>query len=375
MMSSKPKTSAAYLILLVIVSLVSGGVGWWLNQSPREIASPAETQEIVQKPKTKDIYRCPMHPHIVSDRPGTCPICHMDLQKVDNDAGPDANVATGETPEGRAGVSLNLERQQLIGVTYGKVKKEILTKEINATGKVAFDPDLYTAIEEYRQAQIAYEQIKVDSYGSLKDQARTLLESARTKLKLMGFTDAKIKALAGRKGGGLEFLLPDGQAWVYAEVFEYEISGLKIGQKLEANLPSAPQQIFEGVISSISPALNNQNRTVRVRAQVQDPKRMLRPDSFMNVKILVDFGERLAVPDEAVLFSQGKAFVFVSEKEGQFQPRFIEVGEKTSNRYEVTSGLIEGETIVTSANFLIDSESKLRSVLEKAAPSGHGGHQ
>jgi Cu(I)/Ag(I) efflux system membrane fusion protein len=298
----------------------------------------------------------------------------MDLQKVEEEETAAADPQQ-DRPDGRAGVSLSLERQQLIGVTYGKASKETLTKEIKATGKVAFDPELYTAIEEYRQALLSYQQIKNDSYGSLKEQTRLLLDSARTKLKLMGFTDAKIKALVAQKEGGMDFLLPDGKAWIYAEVFEYETSGLKIGQKLEATLPSLPQQKFEGIISSISPALNNQNRTVRVRAQVLDPKKVLRPDSFMNVKILVEFGERLVVPDEAVLFSQGKAFVFVSEQEGKFEPRFIEIGEKTENRYEITAGLQEGETIVTSANFLIDSESKLRSVLEKALPAPHGSHQ
>ena len=114
---------------------------------------------------------------------------------------------------------------------------------------------------------------------------------------------------------------------------------------------------------------------MRVRAQVQDPQKFLRPDSFMNVKISVEFGEKLVVPDESVLFSDGKAFVFVSETEGKFEPRYIEIGEKTNNRYEVISGLNEGENIVTSANFLIDSESKLRSVLEKAVPADHGSHQ
>lgn len=365
--SQKPGTLIA---LLLGVSLISGTIGWWISKGPSETKEIQVEKKVEEK---KTIYRCPMHPHIVSDRPGTCPICHMDLQKVDDE--PEATAAqNAESPEGRAGVSLTLERQQLIGVTYGRVKKESLTKEINATGKVAFDPDLYTAIEEYRQARLSYEQIQKDSYGSLKDQAATLLESARTKLKLMGFSDEKIKSLVENQQGGMEFLLPDGKAWIYAEVFEYETSGLKIGQKLEATLPSSPQNVFEGAISSISPSLNNQNRTVRVRAQVLDPKRMLRPDSFMNVRILIDLGERLVVPDEAVLFSKGKAFVFVSEKEGQFQPRIIDVGEKTSNRYEVTDGLKEGENIVTSANFLIDSESKLRSVLEKAMPSGHEGH-
>ncbi|MEY4615080.1 MAG: hypothetical protein RJB66_40 [Pseudomonadota bacterium] len=367
--SSQKPTKIVFL--LVGVSLISGTIGWWLNKPSSSVSPEASVAKKVEE--KKPIYRCPMHPHIVSDRPGPCPICHMDLQIVDDEPeGTNSNINEG--PEGRAGVSLTLERQQLIGVTYGKAQKEKLTKEINATGKVAFDPDLYTAIEEYRQARLSYSQIEKDSYGSLKEQAATLLEAARTKLKLMGFSDDKIKNMADARQGGMEFLLPDGKAWIYAEVFEYETSGLKIGQKLEAVLPSSPQNIFEGIISSISPSLNNQNRTVRVRAQVLDPKRMLRPDSFMNVRILIDLGDRLSVPDEAVLFSQGKAFVFVSEKEGQFQPRIIEVGEKTSNRYEVTSGLQEGENIVTSANFLIDSESKLRSVLEKAQPSGHEGH-
>lgn len=363
--------SGAYISILIVVALFSGSLGWWMSHKKAEVLT--QQQASPAAPQHKEIYRCPMHPHIVSDRPGTCPICHMDLQKVEQDS--TISKSASDRPEGRAGVNLNLERQQLIGVTYEKVQKEMLTKEINATGKVAFDPELYTAIEEYRQALMSLDQIKKDSYGSLKEQTRTLVDSAKTKLKLMGFSDSKIKSLVQQKHGGMDFLLPDGKAWIYAEVFEYETNGLKIGQKLEAVLPSLPHQIFEGVISSISPALNNQNRTVRVRAQVLDPKRLLRPDSFMNVKILINFGDRLVVPDEAVLFSKGKAFVFVSEKEGHFEPRFIEVGEKAVNKYEIINGLIEGETIVTSANFLIDSESKLRSVLEKALPPEHGGHQ
>lgn len=358
-----------YLFLLVFVALGSGGIGWLLNYN--QLKQRPITQNLATN--QKEIYRCPMHPHIVSDRPGTCPICHMELQKVENDK-LNLSDSLSNRPEGRAGISLNQERQQLIGVTYGKVMRANLTKEINATGKVAFDPDLYTALEEYRQAKMSFEQIKKDTYGSLKEETRTLMESAKTKLKLMGFTNSKINNLIEKKQSGMEFLLPDGKAWIYAEVFEYETNGLKIGQKLEAILPSLPHQLFQGTISSISTTLNNQNRTVRVRAQVLDGKRLLRPDSFMNVKILIEFGEKLVVPEEAVLFSDGKSYVFVSETDGKFEPRFIEVGEQAGNKFEILSGLKEGETIVTSANFLIDSESKLRSVLEKALPTSHGSH-
>lgn len=372
------RLTKTFIFIIVIAVAFFTWLGWFLNRSPRSTPtsppvsnSPLENDNKKQKEKPA-VYQCPMHPHIVSNAPGTCPVCHMDLQKVDEQE--EMESEDSEKPEGRAGVVLNLERQQLIGVTYGKVKKEALTREIVATGKVAFDPELYTAIEEYRQALISYHQIKKEGFGSLRGQTKTLVDSAKTKLLLMGFSEAKIRKLAQDPKGGIDFLLPNGKAWVYADVFEYETNGLKIGQKLEAVLPSSSSHIFGGVISSISPSLNNENRTVRVRAEVSDPKRLLRPDSFMNVKILIDFGERLVVPDEAVLFSHGKAFVFVSKEEGHFEPRFIEIGEKTSNRYEVLQGLSEEERIVTSANFLIDSESKLRAVLEKASTSHHGGH-
>lgn len=408
------KWSKSELILVTVISGSSAVLGWWMSRqneifndhknspmavnekandttaselktdkmSDQKTAEKSDATTAEKKAEKKGaIYQCPMHPHIISGQPGTCPICHMDLQKVEEQQ--EGSAQTEKTavsssmegkPEGRAEVSLNLERQQLIGVTYEAVKKENLTREIVATGKVAFDPELYTAIEEYRQALQSFNDIKKNSFGALKSQSKTLVESARTKLLLMGFSENKIRKLAKDPHGGIDFLLPNGKAWIYAEVFEYETNGLKIGQNLEAVLPSSPNNTFKGVISSISPALNNENRTIRVRAEVNDPQRLLRPDSFMNVRIKIDFGKRLVVPDEAVLFSHGKAYVFVSKEEGRFEPRSIEIGEKTSNRYEVLRGLESGEKIVTSANFLIDSESKLRSVLEKASRQEHGGH-
>ncbi|MGK5087341.1 efflux RND transporter periplasmic adaptor subunit [Bdellovibrionota bacterium FG-2] len=367
----------------------------------------------------KDLYRCSMHPAVTSDKPDICPICHMNLEKVENEE-PHSNPSpvTGETtsvvkkerkiilyrnpmkPEitsptpakdsmgmdyipvyqdegetvgsasssqqgiqGRGSFSLSQERQQMIGVTTAKVSVRPLGYEVRASGRVAFDPDLFTAVEEYRQAFMSRVQMKDDL---MQGQANEMISSAKTKLKLMGLSDDQIRTLSTGKTSAMNLLLPKGTVWVYAEVFEYEVAGLKAGLKIEVEAPSIPGKVFMGKLSSINPVVNSPTRTVRVRASVPDPQGLLRPDTFMNVKIKVDLGEKLAVPENAVLFSGEKAFVYVVKDQGRFEPHAIQTGLKSQSYYEVLSGLNEGDTIVTSANFLIDSESKLRGVLESA---------
>lgn len=376
----------------------------------------------------KEHYQCSMHPSIVSDHPGICPICQMKLEKVDSDeaqaAEPEKNGdqkqaqgkdrkilfyrhpmrpdITSPTPQkdemgmdyiptyedevkeernsgvqGHASFSLTNERQQLIGVSTTQVSVRSLGYEIRASGRVAFDPELYTAVEEYRQAIISRGQM--DS-GPLRRQSDELVTSAKTKLRIMGLGDDQIKTLSSGKSSSMSLLLPNGSAWVYAEVFEYEIQGLKAGFTVEVESPTAPGKIFHGKVSSVSPVVNSPSRTVRVRALVPDPEKLLRPDMYVSVKIKVDLGEKLAVPENSLLHSGDQTFVFVSKEKGKFEPRPIRVGLKSQDYYEVLSGLQPGETVVTSANFLIDSESKLRGVLQNAtkgqqpaAPNSRGG--
>ena len=375
------KTKFIYLMILILV-----GAGAYVGL--KSFRSPHGGHEHGTAESKKALYFCPMHPNITSDKPGRCPICGMDLQKADE--GQPAPEVTKEKigeaePDqvsGRTSFSLSKEKQKLIGVTSTQAVLRELSYDIRASGKVAFDPDLFTAIEEYRQALQSRDQMKKSMFKDLQEDAEELVTSSETKLKLMGLTGTQIQALADKNTDAMNLLLPKGKVWIYAEVFEYEISGLKQGQTLEAEAPSSPGKTFLGTVSSISPILNAPTRTFRVRGEVPDPDGVLRPDTLVNVKIKMEFGKRLAVPLDSVLHSGDNSFVFVVKDQGIFDPRMVKVGVKTQEYYEILSGVSEGEIVVTGANFLIDSESRLRNALKnigeqsKEAPAvpGHEGH-
>jgi Cu(I)/Ag(I) efflux system membrane fusion protein len=127
-------------------------------------------------------------------------------------------------------------------------------------------------------------------------------------------------------------------------------------------------------VAAVDPILSAASRTARVRARVATPDESLRLETFVHARIEVSLGELLAVPEEAVLHTGDHAVVFVVEGEGTFEPRSVRLGRDAAGYYEVLSGLAEGERVVTSANFLIDSESRFRAALAafgKKAAAGH----
>jgi len=417
---SEAKTSMARLneifpgrpswkVILFIVALFLIGVVYGIQKySSHSESGTSATQK-------KEVYNCPMHPSVISDQPGICPVCHMDLQKVD-DGGVDEHSGspsdthkerkilfyrnpmnpsvTSKVPakdemgmdyvavyddevsdsavttvDGRSSFNLSQERQQLIGVKTTTVQTRPLNFEIRATGRVAFDPELYTTIEEYKQAVQSRREMGANPYPGLKEQADELISSAKTKLRLMGLTDDQIRGLS--RANAMNLLLPKGTVWVYAEVFEYEAAGLKVGQNIEATASTISGKVFTGKIAAISPILNAPTRTIRVRAEVPDPENLLRPDTYLNVKIKIDLGTKLAVPEDAVLHSGQQTFVFIVKGQGKFEPKAVVVGKKTNNFYEVLDGLSDGDSVVVGANFLIDSESRLRSALQNMGSGEH----
>lgn len=321
----------------------------------------------------KALYFCPMHPSVTSDKPGRCPICHMPLERIEESPREMKKEKKQEVP-GRVSFSLPKERQQLIGVTTEKVTSRELSYEIRASGKVAFDPDLFTTIEEHLQALAAQKEMSKSPFKEIKEQADALVSSSQTKLKLMGLSQNQIKMIGEESQDPMNLLLPKGSVWIYAEVFEYEISLLKSGQALEATSPSLPGKTFTGTISSISPIVNAPSRTFRVRGEVPNPQGVLKPDTFVNVKIRIELGKKLAVPMGAVLHSGDKNFVFVLKGKGEFEPRLVSVGVRAGQYHEILSGLTEEDTVVTSANFLIDSESRLRSAIQSPEGEPHKHH-
>jgi len=317
-------------------------------------------------------YRHPMRGDVSSQVPAKDEM-GMDYIPVYEDA---AQVDESSDVDGRAGFSLPKFRQQQIGVTKAKVEKKSLVSEIRAAGKVAFDPDLYAAVDEYRQAVLSAESLKNSSYEVIREQAKETIESTRTKLRLLGLSEQQIKNMVENKAAAMNLLLPKGKAWIYSEIFEYELPQLKEGQQVEVTTPTLPGKIFQGKIVSIASTINPQTRTGRVRALVPDSEGLLRPDSFVDVTIKADLGERTVVPDDSVLRSGSEDFVFVVSGES-FEPRRVVLGIRTQDYIEIVSGVTEDEEVVSSANFLIDSESRLRSVIknlrsQNSSPDGGG---
>jgi hypothetical protein len=354
----------------------------------------------------KEMYYCPMHPNYTSDRPGDCPICGMSLVK--REASPPAEekpAKTGErkilyyrnpmnpavtspvpmkdqmgmdyvpvyeeetTPAQTSGVYISPEKQQLIGVKKGRAEKRKLSGQILTVGRVAYDPSLFTAQQEYLQAFKSSRTIHKDD-GYIDEQSGTLTKSMKQKLLAMGMSEDEITGLEKRGKPQENLYLPtseDKNIWVYVTIYEYEAELVKKGTPVEVRAIAYPGVSFEGSVISITPMLEAATRTLKVRALVDNPENKLKLEMFVNVVIKYDLGDKLAVPEEAVMHAGTRDIVFVTGASGHFESRVVKLGNKAGDYYEVLEGLAENEEVVTSGNFLVDSESKLNAVLNKSA--------
>lgn len=358
-------------------------------------------------------YNCPMHPTYISDRPGECPICGMDLvpmEEHDHSGGESMDMGgesgmkerkikfyrnpmnpaiTSQTPAkdemgmdfipvyedeaGKNGAPFRVtpERRQKIGLRTAPARIMAMFADIRAQGRVAHDPELYRTQQEYLSALSAAARAKESSLEGSAERADALLQAGRLRLRLMGMSEDQIDGLA-EEGAPDESLLlgsaSGGKAWLYAAVYEEDLPLIKQGQVAAATTPSLPGETFAGRIVSIDPVLDPATRSARVRARINDPDGLLRPDMYLGAVIHVPLGRRLAVPDGAVVDTGKTQTVFVDLGDGRLEPRRVTAGARMEGYVEIMDGLEEGERVVTSGNFLIDSESKL-----KAAAAGFAG--
>ena len=352
----------------------------------------------------KDLYYCPMHPNFTSDKPGDCAICGMSLVK--REVNPhESTKQTGErkllyyrnpmnpavtspvpmkdqmgmdyapvyeeetTTAQTSGVYISPEKQQLIGVKKGKVEKRKLSGQILTVGRVAYDPSLFTAQQEYLQAFKSSRTIHKDE-GYIDEQSGALTKSMKQKLLAMGMGEDEISGLEKRGKPQQNLYLPtdeDKNVWVYVTIYEYEAELVKKGTPVEVRAIAYPGLSFEGSVISVTPILEAATRTLKVRALVDNPENKLKLEMFVNVVIKYDLGDKLAVPEEAVMHAGTRDIVFVTGTNGHFASRVVKLGNKAGNYYEVLDGLAENEEVAISGNFLIDSESKLNAVLNKTA--------
>ncbi len=154
------------------------------------------------------------------------------------------------------------------------------------------------------------------------------------------------------------------QVWLLADIYELDQPLVSVGQEVEVEVASFPGEKFRGRISHIYPYLENESRTVKVRIEFPNPGYRLKPEMYGQVKIHLRLGNRLSVPEEAVIDTGERKVVFIAHEPSHFEPREVNLGRKAGGFYEVLSGLEEGERVLTSAQFLIDSESRLKEAIQ-----------
>ncbi len=334
-----------------VISTTSGKVVEIVKQPPVQEQGSVSTTP--GKARKLLYYRNPMNPEATS------------LVPMKDSMGMDYVPVYEEPSAGTSGptIMISPEKQQLIGVKTEAVQKRALDKVISASGKIAYDPELAVTQEEFIQALTNEDNVKDSPLKDVVDRAKSMTDAARNKLKLLGMNDNEIVELQKTRTAQTNLYLPKSgeSVWAYIDIYEYEIGAVKIGDKVEIEAISYPGETFTGIIKSINPVLNPVTRTNQVRVEIENKDNKLKPEMFVNAKIRVVLGEKLAVPESAVLDTGLRKIVYLSKPDGVLESREVELGQKAEGYYEVLSGLTEGDVVVTSGNFLVDSESKLKS--------------
>ncbi len=416
---STPRFGSLALVLVLVAGLAAGAGATLLLRRPMTSPSTAKADTHTHAHST---YVCPMHPSITSDRPGECPICGMQLVPANQ---PSAELV-GASTSGLATVGIDPQRQQLIGLRTAPVEEGQVGGSWRTVGRVAVDetrvhhvalrfsgfieqvfvdyvgkpvrageplfsiysPDVVSAQEEYLLAVRTR-----DSLGATSAQAgMDLVAAARERLRLWDIPEVEIRRLE-RTGkaqrtvtlyspmsgvvtkkdvvmghrvaeGDMPYEITDlGQLWVLADAYESDLARVKLGTPATLTLQAFPDRQFPGKVVFIDPILDPKTRTAKVRLAFPNPTGELKPEMFGEVTLRTPARKGLSVPTDAIIDSGTRKVVFVSLGEGKFRPQEVKVGASDGERSEVLEGLKAGDQVVTRANFLVDSESRLRASL------------
>jgi RND family efflux transporter MFP subunit len=462
-MNLKTKRITIALILLLVALAVPAV--WFL-------VVPHEHRHAGTVAKEETLYTCGMHPQVIQNKPGNCPICGMKLTPIRKQPGAKA-TSTGAAP----GLSASAERKvqyykstmipgevsptprkdsmgmdmmpvyedeasaatesstitidpvtiQNMGfrsgvVTRGPLRRiirtvgvidfeepaltDVTTKfkgwieqlSVNATGHLVMrgDPLFEIYSPELYSAQVEYVLALSQSTNAALPGAESLRASARAKLKFFDVSEEQIAELeksrqprktlrvnAPRDGFVVEKMAVEGQmveagmklyrladlalVWVQSQIYEKDLPFVKLGQEAVVTLSYLPDRQFRGRVTYIYPTVDEKTRSARVRMEFHNPGYFLKPGMFATVELRAELGSSaLLVPDSAVLRSGEKNTVFVVLEGGRFEPRTVTLGARAENNvYQVLSGLTEGERVVTSGQFMLDSESQLREAIQK----------
>jgi len=382
-----------------------------------------------KKEKKILFYRNPMNPAITSPVPAKDEM-GMDyipvFAEAADAAGPAGMVSIDPTTVQNIGVrtakaeSRTLSRhirtigridydEERLALLYPKVEGWIEKLYINKTGEPVkkdtilleiYSPQLVASQEEYLLALKNRDTLKSSSFEDIRQGAVSLLEAARERLTLLDVPEHQIRDLErtrkikktlhihspftgvithiGARQG--QYITPQtelyriadlSRVWVYVDVYEDDLAWVRVGDQAEMRVTALPEQAFQGKVAAVYPYLEAKTRTVRVRLEFSNRALDLKPDMYANVVLHASRQvDAITVPSEAVVRSGAREIVFVVKAPGKFAPRQIKPGISSEGQVQVLEGLAPGEEVVVSAQFLIDSESKLREAVAKMLEAG-----
>lgn len=393
-------------------------------------------------------YYCPMHPQVVQDHPGECPICSMNLVPKGNgakkaapstDTAKPAASAAPAQPSGVPGlvpVDLSMDRVQLIGVRTAVASRETLVPELRTVGYVAADEarlarvhsrfsgwiehlavattgqkvrrgqvlaglynlELLPAQQEFLAAQ-RWSSGAAGGSGTAVSPTDRLEQDARARLELFGLSPAEIASVAQtgkpartvavtapiagyvvqkqavqgayvQPGTELFEIADLSKVWVLADVYEHEIGRVTVGQGASVEVGAFPREPFTGKVGFMSPTVDASTRTLRVRIELENEDLRLRPGMHGDVVIQLSSAQGVVIPTEALVDTGEHQYVFLAKEGGRFEPRLVKAGPRSGSKVQILDGIAAGDTVVTTSNFLIDSESRLRAAIE-GTPTQH----
>jgi membrane fusion protein, copper/silver efflux system len=389
--------------------------------TPKETPAPAAQNERKIK-----YWVSPMDPGYIRDKPGKAP-CGMDLVPVYEEAGAEASGTIRVSPDTIQSMGVTTTKVEVrplsrltltVGmVTFNERNLNVITTKVdgwverlyvNATGDAVrkgqtllsiYSPDLVSAQEEFL---LAVRNLKIMQNSPVKEMAagaQRLADAARRRLSYFDVSAAQINALerTGQVKKHLELFSPASgivtkrlvtqgmyvkagmpalevadlsTIWVDADIYQYELPWIKVGQTVTMNLDYLPGETFQGKIDYLYPYLNQSTRTAKVRLRFSNPQLKLKPDMFAQVKIESPVAHNaVVVPADAVIDTGLTQHVFIALGQGRFEPREVKLGVLGNDGMrEVLSGLKGGEDVVTSAQFMLDSESRFREAVQMMMP-------
>ena len=411
------KRTHLILIVSIVLAAVAGWFAWQKLSVSRQEAMPTQkiaNNGVVQDKSGKTVlyWYDPMVPGQKFDKPGKSPFMDMQLEP---------KYADESNKSGDNSVVIPSQVAQNLGIRLEKVTTKSFGESLSAIGRIEPDERRFYVVQTripgfverlfvravgdpvskgQKIAEIYAPELLADQQEYLAlltlndvDSDNSLKQAARNRLKLLGMSEGEVAAIAKtgkasprfgvyapapgvltelgvREGGQLMagsslMQISDlSQVWLIAEVPERDAARLKPGLAAEVQLQSLPGEVFKGKVSYLYPTLNEVSRTLQVRVELPNKRNLLRPGMYANVKFTGQTHEALSAPSESVIATGKRKVVIVKEAHG-YRPVEIETGQERDGYTEILSGLSEGEEVVASGQFLIDSEASLSGVLTR----------